>query len=480
MAKAAGDLKRGWEQYRQAFDKALEPLVAEFVREIPLMLFIQKEQQPSNAAVLRREGRVHAHIQRTIMQPAVRKWMKLLRDAVRKGRPNWAALQKQGEAIMKGPLFEGLTYSGTKTVQRMELRKQDYDPMGAAAVDWTNKHGAELVTNVTKEAKVAVAGFTRSMVKAGLSAQETARAMRATVPLLPQHAQAVGTSLTKMLDKGVPFDKALRRSERYAQKLHNYRTKMIARTESSFAQLEGQKQGYQQLGVTHLKRVEDPACCELCEGVQGEVVETRNAYGPLHPHCEGVWVAAKREKPPKQDLPKAELWKRYRQDHNEHGALFPMGKRVRKPTYVTSGHKHSITVPQQHLDDAVYNGGMRKFIHNHPGNASFSSDDLGFASAYNVRKMEVITRNGTYLMAPKGKAAWPHNIREYHKKQVENLFPKYNKKYVDMRDAGELSSTQLEIEAQERIVREHFNEAAELTAKHFKLKYTFTPREGGW
>jgi hypothetical protein len=69
----------------------------------------------------------------------------------------------------------------------------------------------------------------------------------------------------------------------------------IARTESAFGLTEGQRQGYGQMGVTKLERVEDPATeDDDCADGNGKIYTLAEAEGvlPAHPNCEGTWVIA--------------------------------------------------------------------------------------------------------------------------------------------------------------------------------------------
>jgi hypothetical protein len=74
----------------------------------------------------------------------------------------------------------------------------------------------------------------------------------------------------------------------------------IARTESAYALTEGQRQGYGQMGVKNLERVEDPdAPDDDCQMNNGRVYSLAAASGvlPAHPNCEGTWVMSGKIKP---------------------------------------------------------------------------------------------------------------------------------------------------------------------------------------
>ncbi len=69
----------------------------------------------------------------------------------------------------------------------------------------------------------------------------------------------------------------------------------ITRTETAYALTEGQRQGYGQMGVKKLERVEDfDSPDDDCQINNGKIYTLAEAQGvlPAHPNCEGSWVAA--------------------------------------------------------------------------------------------------------------------------------------------------------------------------------------------
>lgn len=209
---------------------------------------------------------------------------------------DWDEIKRRGEIIFKPVLLEVLGDAGQAIVERKILKQDKFDPMGDEAVKWSSEHSAALVTSVTDDTMKAISEVITQGVKAGLSAQKVARQLRHTVGLLPQHALAVGKEYGRLIAEGVSSAKADKIAERYANKLLKYRTQMIARTESRFANDEGIYQGYDQMGVKKLEGVSDPEACDWCqENINGQVYiieEARAIKAEAHPQCECGWVAA--------------------------------------------------------------------------------------------------------------------------------------------------------------------------------------------
>ncbi|GAG44227.1 unnamed protein product, partial [marine sediment metagenome] len=188
-------------------------------------------------------------------------------------------------------------YAGKRTFAQQIRKQEEFDPIGTAVVDWSNKHSAAMVTEITNETRKGINEIVRHGLKEGLANQKINMALRPTIGLQSRHALAVGKEYTRLLDAGVSEARALKKMEAYSNKLHRYRTRLIARTEAGEASLQGIVESYEQMGVRKLKRIEDPDCCDLCNERQGEIVEVKNAYGLLHPQCEGTWVMAAGERP---------------------------------------------------------------------------------------------------------------------------------------------------------------------------------------
>lgn len=247
------------------------------------------------------------------MQPPVKEFMEYMTKKLKAGISrmrgksstqkaksiaDWGEIRKKGQEILKPSLFNVLN-SGANSVTERELKKQErFDPIGIEAIDWTNAHSAELVVEITQETMMGIRDVIATGIQAGKSMPAIARELRPIVGLNSQYAGAVGKLHTSLIAEGVAAQKAAAQAERYAGRLHRRRTTTIARTETAFSLSEGQRQGYGQMGIENLERVEDPACCDICAEYNGKVYSVKEAEGvlPEHPNCEGTWVAATGER----------------------------------------------------------------------------------------------------------------------------------------------------------------------------------------
>lgn len=210
---------------------------------------------------------------------------------------NWKKIREEGEKILKPALLDVLTVGGNTVISAVERMKKQarFDPIGTEAVAWTTAHSAELVAEITQDTMIAVRDIITAGVEAGKSTPAIARELRPIVGLHSQYAMAVANFQTELLAEGVSAQRAAARAATYAGRLHWRRTQTIARTETAYGLTEGQRQGYGQMGVTKLERVEDPATeDDDCADGNGKVYTLAEAEGvlPAHPNCEGTWVVA--------------------------------------------------------------------------------------------------------------------------------------------------------------------------------------------
>lgn len=244
------------------------------------------------------------------LAPRIREWMDETIKEVRAGLSrmrgktatqktksiaDWDAIEANGIAILKPTLLELLSEGGKTVVERRILKQQRFDPIGVEAINWANAHTANLVAEITQETIAGIRDVITTGLNAGLSIPTIARELRPIVGLNSQYAGAVANFQTKLLAEGVAAQKASAKAEVYANRLHRKRAATIARTETAFALTEGQRQGYGQMGVKRLERVEDPATeDDDCADNNGRIYTLAEAEGvlPAHPNCEGTWVMA--------------------------------------------------------------------------------------------------------------------------------------------------------------------------------------------
>jgi len=250
-------------------------------------------------------------------QPSVKEFMDYMIRKLKAGIPrmrgktaeqkaksiaDWGEIREKGQKILKLALYDVLN-SGANIAMEQKLKKQErFDPIGIEAIDWTNAHSAELVVEITQETMMGIRDVIATGINAGKSMPAIARELRPIVGLHSQYAGAVDKYATELYTR--PKYSALSniqrnsKIEQYTGRLHRRRTMTIARTETAFALSEGQRQGYSQMGIERIMRVESPTCCEICADYDGHEYTIAEASGilPEHPNCGGTWVAATGER----------------------------------------------------------------------------------------------------------------------------------------------------------------------------------------
>lgn len=246
------------------------------------------------------------------LKPAVNEWLEWTAKTVRAGLPgmrgktpvarvksiaDWKEIRARGEELIKPLMFEMLAASGDSVMGKRMVKKQErFDPIGLEAIKWTTEHTAELVVEITGETMLAIREYIKVGIDAGKSVQKIARELRPLVGLTSKDIMAVANFHEALILERPEYSVATQRemANTYARRLHRQRATTIARTETAFALTEGQRQGYAQMGITRLERVEDPDCCDICAEYSGKIYTIAEAEGvlPEHPSCEGSWVVA--------------------------------------------------------------------------------------------------------------------------------------------------------------------------------------------
>jgi len=208
---------------------------------------------------------------------------------------DWHAIASRGEELLKPALADTLNAGGNSVMER--IRKQErFDPIGVEAVKWTTEHTAKMVVEITGETMLAIREYIKVGIDAGKSVQKIAMELRPLVGLTSKDIMAVA-NYHQLLITTRPEYAAVRQREMadtYARRLHRQRATTIARTETAIALSEGQREGYAQMGIKNLMRVEDPEACDICAEEDGKIYTIAEAQGvlPEHPNCGGTWVAA--------------------------------------------------------------------------------------------------------------------------------------------------------------------------------------------
>ena len=271
-------------------------------------------QKARNARLAHRRYKLLTRKQERKLLPSVKEFMDYMTRKLRAGIPgmkgrtaaqraksivNWDEIRAEGQKILQ-PAELDVLETGIESVARQRIRKQArVDPIGIEALRWSEAHTAELVVEITAATIEAIEGIITVGIEAGKSIPAIARELRPIVGLNSQYAGAVNKFGTELYTR--PKYSALSNVQReakintYANRLHRRRTQTIARTETAFGLTEGQREGYGQMGITRLERVEDPdAPDDDCQENNGRIYTIAESQGvlPAHPNCGGSWVAA--------------------------------------------------------------------------------------------------------------------------------------------------------------------------------------------
>jgi len=213
-----------------------------------------------------------------------------------KSLADWDEIRAHGEELMKPALFEALEAGGNSVMGQRIKKQERFDPIGVEAITWTAEHSAELVVEITNETMKAISEYIAVGINEGKSVQAIAMELRPLVGLTAKDIMAVANYHEMLILERPEYTAATQRkmAEVYARRLHRRRATTISRTETAYALTEGQRQGYAQMGVKNLERVEDPDCCDICAEYNGKIYTVAEAEGvlPEHPSCEGTWVIA--------------------------------------------------------------------------------------------------------------------------------------------------------------------------------------------
>ena len=196
-----------------------------------------------------------------------------------------------------------------------------FDRTNPAALDWATTRSALMVTGITLETRLAIRSVLAASFEQQYTVLQTARLLRSTVGLTNLQATAVTNAFQRLLEASdetillgktpvrVPLG-GLSQTEieaatgKYATRLRNYRTRVIARTETMASSNAGQRELWNQarnqglLKGTEKKEwifTPDTRACVICEAMAGVQVTLGKLFElpdgqllegpPAHPQC---------------------------------------------------------------------------------------------------------------------------------------------------------------------------------------------------
>jgi len=115
-------------------------------------------------------------------------------------------------------------------------------------------------------------------------------------------AKKLAKTLKEGIDAGESIAKLSDRVNDYYDSNEKYRSLRIARTETAESMEEGIMKAYKEGGITKVRWITEPGCCDECSALDGEVVGIGDSFGddafgnltahpPLHPNCLCTLVA---------------------------------------------------------------------------------------------------------------------------------------------------------------------------------------------
>ena len=215
-------------------------------------------------------------------------------------RDNIMALASQGMFEASTDIERRIQNTGLMPRPKQKRIKyhQYFSGTEAAIIAYITQRGAELVTAINADQRAVIKAMIEIGRKYETGPYTLSRIIKPCVGLTDRFAQAVGSKLTSLLDKGIAMDEALKEAEAYARFLHDVRARNIARTELAEAYGEGQLQTIRdaaaELGAKIKKEwmaSDDERTCSKCGGADGEVVDlnaefsTGTQRNPAHPEC---------------------------------------------------------------------------------------------------------------------------------------------------------------------------------------------------
>lgn len=189
-----------------------------------------------------------------------------------------------------------------------------FDLTNPAAIDLAKTLSADLVANVGAETRAAIREIIGRAFTDGLTVDQSARLIRATIGQTRQAAQAIANYRDALIEQGIPGPRLTRMVDRYAKQRLGQRARAIARTEIMGASNGGQDVAWRQAVAkgflsddveTRWLVTDDDRLCKRCLSMAdqrrklGEAFEcpldgTTVLFPPLHTMCRCVRVIVTR------------------------------------------------------------------------------------------------------------------------------------------------------------------------------------------
>lgn len=225
----------------------------------------------------------------------------------------WQRIQELLEPTLREAVWAVVIGAGQLMVSRFPTSVQvqlPFDRTNPFAVDAVDSVVGDAVQDIANASQDAIQFILREGFTDGLTVDEMARRLRATIGLTDRYAQAVENYRNSLMDQEVSVGRANELADKYAQRLLSLRATTIARTETMRASGAGQHAAWQEAVERKLLEPErtrrmwvvtpDDRLCPLCEAVPdmnpdgvalNEPFQTPVGslmYNPLHIQCRCV------------------------------------------------------------------------------------------------------------------------------------------------------------------------------------------------
>jgi hypothetical protein len=194
-----------------------------------------------------------------------------------------------------------------------------FDLVNPQAVNWIRDNAARLVRDITADTRTVIRDTIQRAFQDGITADQTARALRENIGLTSRMARSVDTFRANLMESGSTQSAAEAAATKYRARLIAQRAETIARTEIMRASNQGQQEAWRQAvdrgflpdnPVQQWIVTPDDRLCEVCRPMKGQrrsigenfVSPTDGSTAktpPIHPRCRcaiGIDIKATRER----------------------------------------------------------------------------------------------------------------------------------------------------------------------------------------
>lgn len=222
----------------------------------------------------------------------------------------WQNLTKQFDLIKK-LVKKGLIDAGKYSIDYMpEVLKPEivFDAKNPRIQKYIEKRIGDRIQGITDQSKIAIQTVISQGMNKGKSVRTIAENIPRSIGLNDRQAMAVVNYQAGLLDKGIGGKKLDDMTDKYYEKMLDYRTTTIARTESMNAVNQGQLEVWEQAAEQGLYDPEkavkrwivtpDDRLCEACQDMDQQEVGLDEMFNspefgeidapPLHPSCRCV------------------------------------------------------------------------------------------------------------------------------------------------------------------------------------------------